>query len=300
MTRHKLSFVTYIHDISIWVDRFLPNQYQCVASARNDSSIGRGSGSGGGRRRTLPSTFGAAGLERRSQSLSDCRRSRRSLDSDSHGDGIVSSRTGSFILSDGEGSSIFSGSSSVGSCRDGWGERWMLKTRKSSHVGVKSTASWRRPSESVPRVRRIRPWMQQNERPHRRPLSRGQKPPLPNDGGDSDDMGAARKGWLKFGRKDHTGRGGSSSGLTEISKKEVIESSPKGVGKGEGASQHLETVAMAPSWMEGVEASADYECLKPALDVVKRTVLLAVLKEVRTMVRIFRGFVLNVCVPPDF
>lgn len=277
-----------IHDVAIWVDRFLPNQYQCVASDRNDCSINRGSGSGGGRRRTLPSTFGVAGLESRSQSLSDCR-PRRSSDRSSHTDGIVSSRTGSFILSDGEGGSIFGGSSSVGSCRDGWGGRWMLKTRKSSHAGFKPAASWRRPSESGPRVQRIRPWMQQNERPRRRPLSRGRKPHQPNDEGDSDDAGIARKSWLKFGMKDHTGRRGSSSGLCEISKKEVIESSPKVVDNREGALQHLETVAMAPPWMEEVEASADYECLKPALDVVKRTVLLAVLKEVRTMVRTFWG-----------
>lgn len=280
-----------------------------MAYPRNDCFIGRGSGSGGGRRRAPPSTFGAVGLERRSQSLSDCRR-RRSLEGSCHGschgDGIASSRAGSFILSDGEGSSIFGGderyggSSSVGSCRDGWGGRWMLKTRKSSHVGLKSTASWRRSSESGPRVQRIRPLMQQNEQPRRRPLSRGRKPPLPNDDGDSEDAGIARKAWLKFSRKDYTGRRGSSNGVGEASKVEVIESSPKGVDNREGASQHLETVAMAPPWMEGVEASADYECLKPALDVVKRTVLLAVLKEVRSVVRTFRFFVVYVRVRPDF
>lgn len=42
-----------------------------------------------------------------------------------------------------------------------------------------------------------------------------------------------------------------------------------------------ETVAKPPSWLEDVSSSATYEEMKPALDVIKRTVLLAVLQQVR-------------------
>lgn len=46
--------------------------------------------------------------------------------------------------------------------------------------------------------------------------------------------------------------------------------------------KELETVAKPPPWMEGVSASATYEEMKPALDVIKRTVLLAVFQHVRS------------------
>ena len=42
----------------------------------------------------------------------------------------------------------------------------------------------------------------------------------------------------------------------------------------------LESVAKVPPWMEGVQASPEYEEMKPTLDVIKRTVLLAVLHQV--------------------
>lgn len=50
-----------------------------------------------------------------------------------------------------------------------------------------------------------------------------------------------------------------------------------------GRDREYETVARPPSWMEGVAASAKYEEMKPALDVIKRTVLLAVLQQVRAL-----------------
>lgn len=50
-----------------------------------------------------------------------------------------------------------------------------------------------------------------------------------------------------------------------------------------GGDREYETVARPPSWMEGVAASAKYEEMKPALDVIKRTVLLAVLQEVSAL-----------------
>lgn len=45
--------------------------------------------------------------------------------------------------------------------------------------------------------------------------------------------------------------------------------------------RELESVAKVPPWMEGVQASPEYEEMKPTLDVIKRTVLLAVLHQVR-------------------
>lgn len=41
-----------------------------------------------------------------------------------------------------------------------------------------------------------------------------------------------------------------------------------------------EAVAKPPPWLEGVAASAEYEEMKPALDVIKRTVLLALFQQV--------------------
>lgn len=43
----------------------------------------------------------------------------------------------------------------------------------------------------------------------------------------------------------------------------------------------MESVAKVPPWMEGVQASPEYDEMKPTLDVIKRTVLLAVLHQVR-------------------
>lgn len=83
----------------------------------------------------------------------------------------------------------------------------------------------------------------------------------------------------RLGRSGRTG-GGSCNG----------NSSADGGGGGDGGrgakgvNPQLETVAKPPPWMEGVEASATYEEMKPALDVIKRTVLLAVLQQVGTMV----------------
>lgn len=67
------------------------------------------------------------------------------------------------------------------------------------------------------------------------------------------------------------------------------KSNPEGNGAGAGAEvnydrndgKELETVARPPPWMEEVSAPATYEEMKPALDVIKRTVLLAVLQQVR-------------------
>lgn len=56
-----------------------------------------------------------------------------------------------------------------------------------------------------------------------------------------------------------------------------------GIGGGEyngGGGDPFETVAKVPPWMEGVEASAEYEEMKPTLDVIKQTVLLAMLQQV--------------------
>lgn len=44
--------------------------------------------------------------------------------------------------------------------------------------------------------------------------------------------------------------------------------------------EELISVAKAPPWMEGLEANAEYEQIKPTLDVIKHTVLLAVLQQV--------------------
>lgn len=63
----------------------------------------------------------------------------------------------------------------------------------------------------------------------------------------------------------------------------------------EGAEDRdYETVAKPPPWMEGVAASAKYEEMKPALDVIKRTVLLAVLQQVRLLPLAVRPVVLLV------
>lgn len=59
-----------------------------------------------------------------------------------------------------------------------------------------------------------------------------------------------------------------------------------GVGGGGGrggediGDESFEKVAKVPPWMEGVEASAEYEEMKPTLDVIKQTVLLAMLQQV--------------------
>lgn len=49
----------------------------------------------------------------------------------------------------------------------------------------------------------------------------------------------------------------------------------------ESGGEPFETVAKVPPWMEGVEASAEYDEIKPTLDVIKQTVLLAMLQQVR-------------------
>ncbi|CAN0262618.1 unnamed protein product, partial [Ectocarpus sp. 12 AP-2014] len=46
-----------------------------------------------------------------------------------------------------------------------------------------------------------------------------------------------------------------------------------------GGGDSVETVAKVPPWMEGVEASPEYEEIKPTLDVIKQTVLLAMLQQ---------------------
>lgn len=51
-------------------------------------------------------------------------------------------------------------------------------------------------------------------------------------------------------------------------------------GEEDSGGEFFETVAKVPPWMEGVEASAEYEEMKPTLDVIKRTVLLAMLQQV--------------------
>ncbi|CAM9536600.1 unnamed protein product [Pylaiella littoralis] len=47
----------------------------------------------------------------------------------------------------------------------------------------------------------------------------------------------------------------------------------------ESGGEPFETVAKVPPWMEGVEASAEYDEIKPTLDVIKQTVLLAMLQQ---------------------
>lgn len=57
----------------------------------------------------------------------------------------------------------------------------------------------------------------------------------------------------------------------------------EGVDAGEeSCGESFETVAKVPPWMEGVEASPEYDEIKPTLDVIKQTVLLAMLQQVGT------------------
>lgn len=90
-----------------------------------------------------------------------------------------------------------------------------------------------------------------------------------------EDEGESAKSWLSSGRRVVRGdERGTVSGVG-------VRGGAGGVGVGtEGGGEPFETVAKVPPWMEGVEASAEYDEIKPTLDVIKQTVLLAMLQQV--------------------
>lgn len=100
------------------------------------------------------------------------------------------------------------------------------------------------------------------------------------DGDRGDDDGGA-KSWLPGGgRKAARERRGTDS---DIGERAGAGAGGRDANSG-GDEEFFETVAKVPPWMEGVEASADYEEMKPTLDVIKRTVLLAMLQQVGLLV----------------
>lgn len=95
------------------------------------------------------------------------------------------------------------------------------------------------------------------------------------DRGDDAPRDGARS-WLPGGRRIPRERRGTTGD---------IGARAGAAGEEDGGGDFLETVAKVPPWMEGVEASAEYEEMKPTLDVIKRTVLLAMLQQVSSVER---------------
>ena len=110
------------------------------------------------------------------------------------------------------------------------------------------------------------------------------------DGDGGDDDGA--RSWLPGGGKKGRERRGTASDIQ-------VRGGGAASGDDDSGGESFETVAKVPPWMEGVEASADYEEMKPTLDVIKRTVLLAMLQQVgsttsRTCVCVFYVFFVSI------
>lgn len=93
--------------------------------------------------------------------------------------------------------------------------------------------------------------------------------------GTAEDEGESARSWLSSGRRVvGGGERGTVSGVG-------VSGGAGGVGAGaESGGEPFEKVAKVPPWMEGVEASAEYDEIKPTLDVIKQTVLLAMLQQV--------------------
>lgn len=148
--------------------------------------------------------------------------------------------------------------------------RRVLRPKKSLPTMGKARGSsgWRRASEQAFDPASLSP-PPPPPPPPRRPRVRGRPGPVGGKGGAAEedgDGGESVKSWFK-GRRGSGGSGGAGG--------EGDGRVAGGIGNAE-----LESVAKAPPWMEGVQAHAEYEEMKPTLDVIKQTVLLAVLQQV--------------------
>lgn len=145
--------------------------------------------------------------------------------------------------------------------------RRVLRSKKSLPTMGKARGSsgWRRGSEPAFDPASLSP----PPPPPRRPRVRGRPGSAGGRGGAAEedgDGGESAKSWFK-GRRGSCGSGGAGG---------------EGDGRVAGGigNTELESVGKAPPWMEGVQAHAEYEEMKPTLDVIKQTVLLAVLQQV--------------------
>lgn len=158
---------------------------------------------------------------------------------------------------------------------DGDGERGQ-RTQPRPKISLPGIGAWRRSSESAnPAKGSLSP---PRSRVRQRPSSGssgggGTVAGADGDRGDDDAGGDGARSWLSGGRRAIRERRGTAGDI----------GARGGAGGGDeedSGGEFFEKVAKVPPWMEGVGASADYEEMKPTLDVIKRTVLLAMLQQV--------------------
>lgn len=145
---------------------------------------------------------------------------------------------------------------------------------------AKSKASWKRSSEPAAGHGSPSP-----RRPAHR-LSRVRSRPAGNsssaaasaftDGEEGGDGSSRSRSWLGGGRKVVAGRHNTDDAVLSRSGNGDVRASRNPLTE----EVDQETVAKAPPWLDDVQAHPEYEEMKPTLDVIKRTVLLAVLQQV--------------------